>query len=131
MAEKSDNKLLGQRICNRRKGLNLSQEVLAESAGLSSRQVGNIESGIVRTSPKVNTVVALARALVTCSSYLLGDMRISLKDDEPTCEDFIEHFMEADELKQRAIKSIGEYIMSENVVVMQETLYSLILREMT
>lgn len=52
----------GQRIKRRRRELGLTQQALAESAGLSAKTVLAIERGAT-TAPRVPTIRAIARAL--------------------------------------------------------------------
>lgn len=53
---------IGEAIQARRVGAGLSARLLAKRAGLNATHVAVIESG-VRKAPKIDTVVALARAL--------------------------------------------------------------------
>lgn len=68
---------LGKRISERRKSLRMSQEELAESAGLSRDHVARIELAL--KTPSLKTAVNLATALDTRLSDLL-DERAKLEE---------------------------------------------------
>lgn len=63
----------GQRVKGRREALRLSQEALAERAGLDSTYVSGIERG--RRNPGLNSLQQLAVALETTMADLLLDLR--------------------------------------------------------
>lgn len=63
--------MLGERIREKRKQLNFSQEQLSEMCGLSPAYVGIIERGNKKLS--VSTLVKIANALKVNADYLLGD----------------------------------------------------------
>lgn len=63
--------MLGERIRQKRKQLNFSQEQLSEMCGLSPAYVGIIERGNKKLS--VSTLVKIANALKVNADYLLGD----------------------------------------------------------
>ena len=60
----------GERIVERRKALDLSQEALADMAHTDQKAVSAYENN--RRDPTGDTVAALARSLETSSDYLLG-----------------------------------------------------------
>ena len=66
-----DYTLLGKRLRSHRKRQNLSQEALAERAGISCVYLSHIENS--RSIPSLETLVRLCRALsITPDSLLLG-----------------------------------------------------------
>ncbi len=62
---------LGQRLRARRVGLNLTLAEVADRAGLSLPYVSNLERG--RGNPTLEVMQALARALETTMTSLVGD----------------------------------------------------------
>lgn len=71
MADKDDLIALGREIRRHRKALGLSQEVLAERAGLHRNYVGFLERG--ERNPSATTIFGLARTLgVTVSQLVSG-----------------------------------------------------------
>ena len=64
-------KKFGERVREQRVAEKLTQEKLAEKAGISFAFVGHIERGTRKCS--VDTLVKLARALNTTPNYLLRD----------------------------------------------------------
>lgn len=66
-----DNGRFGQFLKKARRRRDLSQDRLAEDAGISSQLVSNLENG--RGTPSVDTICALARALnLTAAEVLNG-----------------------------------------------------------
>lgn len=63
--------VLGKRIAENRRRLNLSQEQLAESAGLSRDHIAKIELGL--KAPSLGTAISIAKALDTRLSDLLDE----------------------------------------------------------
>ena len=63
-------KIFGERISQRRKELNLTQQQLGEEAGLSKQAINDIEHG--RRSTLVTKAIDIARALDTTVEYLGG-----------------------------------------------------------
>lgn len=63
--------MLGDRIRQKRKQLEISQEQLSEMCELSPAYVGLIERGVKKLS--VVTLVKIANALKVNADYLLGD----------------------------------------------------------
>jgi transcriptional regulator with XRE-family HTH domain len=72
VADKDDLLALGREIRRHRKALGLSQEALAERAGLHRNYVGFLERG--ERNPSVTTLFQLARALETRLSGLVGPL---------------------------------------------------------
>ena len=63
--------MLGDRIRQKRKQLNISQEQLSELCGLSPAYIGLIERGVKK--PSVSTLIKIANALKVNADYLIGD----------------------------------------------------------
>ena len=63
--------ILARRVKERRKSLGLTQEQLADRAGLTINFVGRLEIG--ERSPSFATLVRLAKALGVDASYLLSE----------------------------------------------------------
>lgn len=63
-------KMFGERIAQRRKALNLTQQQLGEAAGLSKQAINDIEHG--RRSTLVSKAVDIAQALGTSVEFLAG-----------------------------------------------------------
>jgi transcriptional regulator with XRE-family HTH domain len=61
---------VGRRVRRRRRALDLSQETLAEGAGIHRTQISLIESG--RRMPRLDTLILLARALDVADAQLLA-----------------------------------------------------------
>ena len=60
---------MGKRISTRRKGLGMTQEGLAEKAGLTSQTISTAETGTKALRPQ--NIVKLCKALETSADYLL------------------------------------------------------------
>ena len=69
---------LGKRIAQRRRELELSQEQLAESAGLSRDHIAKIELAL--RAPSLGTIIILARALDVRLCDLLADEKAQLEE---------------------------------------------------
>lgn len=65
----NENETLAQRILNQRRARGLSQEELAEQAGVSRQAVGKWESG--QSQPELDKVVALSRLFAVSCDWLL------------------------------------------------------------
>lgn len=63
--------MLGKNICRLRKQKKMSQEQLAEAAGIGQKQISKIESG--RVHAKLTTYLYIANALEVTLDYLLAD----------------------------------------------------------
>lgn len=70
MAANEDLIALGREIRRHRKALNLSQEALAERAGLHRNYIGFLERG--ERNPSVTTVFLLARVLEVKAAELVA-----------------------------------------------------------
>jgi transcriptional regulator with XRE-family HTH domain len=62
--------VLGERIRQRRKGLHLSQESVAELIGSSQKQISKYENG--EDKPSSDVVQRLSQSLNVSADYLLG-----------------------------------------------------------
>lgn len=62
---------LGERIRERRRELGLTQESLAERAGVSTETVGRLEQAV--GAPTLDTVYKVAKALGTTGSALIAE----------------------------------------------------------
>ena len=71
MKHMPDYYLIGKRIKERRLHLKLTQEMLAESAGIGIQHISKIENGNTKLS--LPCLIALANALNTTVDYLLMD----------------------------------------------------------
>lgn len=72
MAEKDDLLALGREIRRHRKALGLSQELLAERAGLHRNYVGFLERG--ERNPSVTTLFRVAEALEVRAADLVAEV---------------------------------------------------------
>ncbi|MBV8860132.1 MAG: helix-turn-helix transcriptional regulator [Acidobacteria bacterium] len=68
----SMNKALGEIISRRRQGRNLSQEELADRAGIHRTYVSQIERGL--KSPTLSILIKVAKALDTKASIILSEL---------------------------------------------------------
>jgi transcriptional regulator with XRE-family HTH domain len=66
-----DYKLIGERIKERRLSLDLTQDVIAEAAGIGIQHMSKIENG--HTKPSLQCLIAIANALKTTLDSLLMD----------------------------------------------------------
>ncbi len=71
---------VGFAVAARRRALRISQEELAQRAGLSRGQVAQLELDIIHY-PKLDTLLALAKALETTLGNLLRDAGLLPRDD--------------------------------------------------
>ena len=71
---KLEDKEIGKRIARRRKKLDITQEMLAEWAGISTKYVSNIECA--KSIPSMEVVMRLASVLETTpDEFLVGTAR--------------------------------------------------------
>ena len=68
----SKKRLLGERIAQRRKALNISQAELAEIIGVTDNQISNIERG--KSYPKLASFIMICEELDCNADYLLGGL---------------------------------------------------------
>lgn len=66
-----DSKLLGQRIRQKRKELQMTQNQLSEKCGVSLNMISHIEVG--QSTPSLNTLLRISLALKASIDYLLLD----------------------------------------------------------
>lgn len=64
-----DYSIMGMRIANRRKQLNIKQNVLAEMIGISNNYLSGIEGG--KENPSLEVFIKLCNALQVTPDYLL------------------------------------------------------------
>ncbi len=67
-----EDQVLGEAVAKRRGLLGLSQEQLAERAGVSSAMIAQLELNQIK-APRVTTVIAIAESLETTVTHLLQD----------------------------------------------------------
>ncbi len=77
---------LGNRIRERRQEVHMSQEELAEKAGINSKTVSRIEGG--QTAMSVEILQKLTEALSVDANLLLGIVALPLEDDRQIREMF-------------------------------------------
>lgn len=90
--------LLGERIRSRRIKLCLSQEALAEKAGISANTVSRIEGG--QMSMGIGTFLKLAQAMGTDANSLLG---IVPEADGKIYRDMLSHISRLSEPEQEIV----------------------------
>ena len=92
---------MGKRMAMRRKELNLTQEKVAELAGIAHQQYNKAENG--RTSFGADTLLRVSRALQTSADYLLsGKEKTRYNDIEQLTDPQIE-------LATEMIKSVSRF----------------------
>lgn len=84
-----DYKLLGKRICEERRKLGLTQEVLAEDVSISAAYLGMIERG--QRKIVLDKLVLIANRLGVTIDYLLSD---SISSDEDNTIDQIRQLLQ-------------------------------------
>ena len=76
---KEINRILGGRVRERRKALNLTREQLAEKINISVRFMADVEGGVVGVS--LSTLKELCRALECSADFLIGIDECALKSE--------------------------------------------------
>lgn len=64
-----DLKEIGKRICERRRHLNLTQEIVAEKMNVSVQMISNLERG--NKAIKIDNLVKLSKILSVSTDYIL------------------------------------------------------------
>lgn len=101
---------IGQRIAARRKELNLTQEALTDSTGISTNQLSNIENN--RSVPTVETIMKLSEVLkVTPDYFLLGILKSV--DGEPI-QAIAQKSLLCNEKQQKLIYEFISLLIREN-----------------
>lgn len=85
MAESPELIKLGNRIRDRRKEIHLSQEKVAEKAGVSTNTISRIEGG--QTAMSIEIFMKLVEILDTDANRLLGSM--NLQEGDVQCQEII------------------------------------------
>ena len=98
-------KSIGRRIKLARNNLDLTQEQLAEKAGLSPRFISQLERGVAFGS--ANTIISICKTLKIDPNYLFGDL---VKNSSATLVDmidikFLENYLKLDPYNKSAINS--------------------------
>ena len=98
-------KSIGKRIKLARNNLDLTQEQLAEKAGLSPRFISQLERGVAFGS--ANTIISICKTLKIDPNFLFGDL---VKNSSPTLVDmidikFLENYLKLDSYNKSAINS--------------------------
>jgi len=86
---KLDYSLIGERIKYKRKSLELTQEKLADTAGIGIQHLSKIENG--KATLSLPCLVSLANALNTTTDFLLTDNVVASR---PILLDEVKHFFE-------------------------------------
>ena len=97
-------KSIGKRIKLARNNLDLTQEQLAEKAGLSPRFISQLERGVAFGS--ANTIISICKTLKIDPNFLFGDL---VKNSSPALVDmidikFLENYLKLDSYNKNAIK---------------------------
>ena len=97
-------KSIGKRIKLARNKLDLTQEQLAEKAGLSPRFISQLERGIAFGS--ANTIISISKVLKIDPNFLFGDL---VKNSSPALVDmidmkFLENYLKLNTYNKNAIK---------------------------
>ncbi len=108
-----DYSLLGKRVKILRKDLHMTQEILAERAGISNQYLSNIENS--RSIPSLETIVALCRALqatpndillgidTASEDYLISDLFFRLRQCSPSEKRLLYGFLDVLEQERNAL----------------------------
>ena len=96
---------MGKRMAARRKELNITQERVAELAGIAHQQYNKAENG--KTSLGADTLLRVARALQTSADYLLsGKEKTRYNDIEQLLNQLTDPQIE---LATEMIKSVSRF----------------------
>ena len=98
-------KSIGKRIKLARNNLDLTQEQLAEKAGLSPRFLSQLERGVAFGS--ANTIISICKTLKIDPNFLFGDL---VKNSSQALVDmidmkFLENYLKLDSYNKSAINS--------------------------
>lgn len=98
-------KSIGRRIKLARNNLDLTQEQLAEKAGLSPRFISQLERGVAFGS--ANTIISICKTLKIDPNFLFGDL---VKNSSQALVDmidikFLENYLKLDSYNKSAINS--------------------------
>lgn len=93
-----EREMVGIRIKNRRKELNLTQKAIYEATGISTGNLSEIERGNVLPSSKA--LVSLSELLQTSIDWILtgGSLCLDKKEDSSLKEEYQLHLTESEEL---------------------------------
>ncbi len=102
---------MGRRIANRRKVLNMTQDDVAESTGLSNNHISNIENN--HSIPSIETLMKVCEALdATPDYFLLGTLR---RADNALHSGIHEKIKLCDEKKLKLIDSFITWVIDEKI----------------
>jgi transcriptional regulator with XRE-family HTH domain len=108
-----DYEALGKRIAKRRKVLNLTQEDVAEAAGLSNNFISNIENNY--SIPSIDSLLRICEAIDTTPNYLLLGS-VSYSDAEEDLRNKIsERLRLCSQKKLRMIERFVTWIIDEDI----------------
>lgn len=100
--------IVGRRIKNLRRARNMSIEDLSKKTSVSSVTISNIENGIY--SPKLNTILEIARALDTTITFLVEDV------DEP-------HIFKIEKDRRRLVSADGVTMHDFSTIMMDKRVF--------
>ena len=104
---------LGKRIAKRRKVLNLTQEDVAEAAGLSNNFISNIENNY--SIPSIDSLLKICEAIDTTPDYLLLGS-VSYSDAEEELRNKInERLKLCGQKKLRLVERFVSWVIDEDV----------------
>jgi transcriptional regulator with XRE-family HTH domain len=106
-----DYSLIGQRIAKRRKVLNLTQDDVAETTGLSNNFISNIENN--HSIPSIETLMKICEALNATPDYFL--LGVYKNIDENMLIEISEKLKLCNDQKQRLISNFITWIIDENI----------------
>lgn len=103
--EENNNNMIGQRISERRKALNLSEKQLAEKAGIQTSSITHFERG--RSNPSAKALIKLSKALDCSVDFILFGPETQAQKAK-TETNSIRNLKEIVNLLQESISSISE-----------------------